>query len=166
MRAAPVVGTGGDDDEDGDDEEKEDKGEANGSGAEAAAASNALRAQLGRMMDRNDDAFRGKDLAALIRRKYGKSYDVQLIKKEFMGRQFLAMNVMWKFREQKSFPLTEEEYIWRLDGVADNLRYWGAVSTVRNTLERTKERPRIGKAVSIFIDLDESGGRAREWINR
>lgn len=161
-----MAGAGRDKESDGDDEDKEEKGQADGGSAEAAAASDALRAQLGRMMDRNDDAFRGKDLAALIRQKYGKSYDVQLIKKEFMGRQFLAMNVMWKFQEQKSFPLTEEEYIWHLDSVADNLRYWGAVSTIRNTLERTKERPRIGKAVSIFIDLDESGGRAREWINR
>lgn len=126
-----------------------------------------FRKNLENIIGNDDDAtFGGKELAMLIRSKYGRSYDVQLIKKEFMGRQLLAMNVMWKYREQRSFPLTEEEYLLHLDGVANNLKCWGAVSYVRNSLAKTKERPRIGKAVSIFIDLDESGGRANEWIYR
>jgi len=83
---------------------------------------------------------------------------------EFMGRNLLALNVMWKYREQRSFPLSEEEYLLRLDEVANTLRCWGAVAHVRNTLEKLKERPRIGKAVSIFIDMDQTGGRANEWI--
>ncbi|KAL2233168.1 UNVERIFIED_CONTAM: hypothetical protein Sindi_1496800 [Sesamum indicum] len=66
--------------------------------------------------------------------------------------------------KRRSFPLTEEEYILRLDDVANTLKCWGAVSHVRSSLEKLKERPRIGKAVSIFIDMDESGGRANEWI--
>ncbi|XP_009616917.1 uncharacterized protein LOC107770239 [Nicotiana tabacum] len=123
-----------------------------------------LRNNLERIIGRDDSAFSGIDLAALIRNKYGRSYDVQLIKKEFMGKNLLALNVMWKYREQRSFPLTEEEYLLRLDDVANTLKCWGAVSHVRNSLEKLKERPRIGKAVSIFIDMDESGGRANEWI--
>ncbi|KAK9106375.1 hypothetical protein Syun_022386 [Stephania yunnanensis] len=119
---------------------------------------------LEKVIGTDDSTFSGIDLATLIRNKYGRSYDVQLIKKEFMGRNLLAMNVMWKYREQKSFPLTEEEYLLRLDGVANTLKCWGAVSHIRNSLAKLKERPRIGKAVSIFIDMDESGGRAREWI--
>eukprot|EP00850_Spirogloea_muscicola_P022310 SM000287S10632 [mRNA] locus=s287:30467:31473:- [translate_table: standard] len=115
---------------------------------------------------RADEGFGGADLAALIRGKYGKSYDVQLIKREFLGRQLLALNVMWKFQEQRSFPLTEEEYLLRLDDVAAMLRLWGAVSQIRDQLQSTKERPRIGKAVSIFIDLDEGSGRSAEWIQR
>lgn len=132
-------------------------------------SSEAFRQQMERMVNSNnsdDVSFRGIDLATILRKKYGRSYDVQFIKKEFMGRQLLAMNVMWKYREQRSFPLTEEEYLLHLDDIANNLRCWGAVGLVRNGLEKTKERPRIGKAVSIFIDLDETGGRAREWINR
>ncbi|XP_031740868.1 uncharacterized protein LOC101207332 isoform X2 [Cucumis sativus] len=78
-----------------------------------------LRENLERSVGTDDSRFSGIDLATLIRNKYGKSYDVQLIKKEFMGRNLLALNVMWKYREQ---------------------------------------------AVSIFIDMDESGGRANEWI--
>lgn len=123
-----------------------------------------FRDNLERIIGVDDSKFSGADLAALIRNKYGRSYDVQLIKKEFMGRNLLAMNVMWKYREQRSFPLTEEEYILRLDDVANNLKCWGAVSHIRNSLAKLKERPRIGKAVSIFIDMDDSGARSNEWI--
>lgn len=128
------------------------------------AGSDSYRDNLERIIGVDDSKFNGADLAALIRKKYGRSYDVQLIKKEFMGRNLLAMNVMWKYREQRSFPLTEEEYILRLDDVANNLRCWGAVSHIRNSLAKLKERPRIGKAVSIFIDMDDSGARSNEWI--
>ncbi|KAF2302928.1 hypothetical protein GH714_011138 [Hevea brasiliensis] len=123
-----------------------------------------LRKNLERIVGTDDSAFSGIDLATLIRDKYGRSYDVQLIKKEFMGRNLLALNVMWRYMEQRSFPLTEEEYLLRLDDVANTLKCWGAVSHIRNSLAKLKERPRIGKAVSIFIDMDESGGRANEWI--
>ncbi|KAK4760360.1 hypothetical protein SAY87_005253 [Trapa incisa] len=123
-----------------------------------------LRENLERIVGSDDSTFSGIDLATLIRNKYGRSYDIQLIKKEFMGRNLLALNVMWKYLEQRSFPLTEEEYILRLDDVANTLKCWGAVSHIRNSLAKLKERPRIGKAVSIFIDMDESGGRANEWI--
>ena len=40
-----------------------------------------LRENLERMAGTDDSAFSGIDLATLIRNKYGRSYDVQLIKK-------------------------------------------------------------------------------------
>ncbi|KAL1324391.1 hypothetical protein HN51_034554 [Arachis hypogaea] len=137
---------------------KSQKGETGGVNSEM------LRESLEKIVGTDDSTFSGFDLATLIRKKYGRSYDVQLIKKEFMGRNLLALNVMWKYMEQRSFPLTEEEYILRLDDVANTLKCWGAVSHIRNSLQNSKERPRIGKAVSIFIDMDESGARSNEWI--
>lgn len=128
------------------------------------ASSDPFRENLERIIGEDDSKFSGADLAALIRNKYGRSYDVQLIKKEFMGRNLLALNVMWKYKEQRSFPLTEEEYILRLDDVANTLKCWGAVSHIRSSLAKSKERPRIGKAVSIFIGMDDSGSRSNEWI--
>ncbi|KAK4597184.1 hypothetical protein RGQ29_014958 [Quercus rubra] len=147
-----------DDPQDGNNEKESPKGDTGG------LNSDMLRENLERMAGTDDSAFSGIDLATLIRNKYGRSYDVQLIKKEFMGKNLLALNVMWKYMEQRSFPLTEEEYLLRLDDVANTLKCWGAVSHIRNSLTKSKERPRIGKAVSIFIDMDESGGRANEWI--
>ncbi|XP_017971145.1 PREDICTED: uncharacterized protein LOC18609903 [Theobroma cacao] len=164
-RCGPIFSSAVDDDgvdpddaEDGNDKKESSQGETGGINSEM------LRENLERIVGRDDSTFNGLDLATLIRNKYGRSYDVQLIKKEFMGRNLLALNVMWKYMEQRSFPLTEEEYLLRLDDVANTLKCWGAVSHIRNSLAKLKERPRIGKAVSIFIDMDESGGRANEWI--
>lgn len=152
--------------EDDNEDDNEDRDQESGDKNSNNMNENKFRKDLERIVGKDDSSFSGIELANLIRNKYGRSYDVTLIKKEFMGRNLLAMNVMWKYREQRSFPLTEEEYLLRLDDVANNLKCWGAVSHVRNTLAKSRERPRIGKAVSIFIDLDETGGRANEWIYR
>ncbi|XVE74617.1 hypothetical protein DITRI_Ditri12bG0031800 [Diplodiscus trichospermus] len=164
-RCGPIFSSALDDDGTDPDnaEDKNDEKESS-HGGNGGVNSEMLRENLERIVGADDSTFSGLDLATLIRNKYGRSYDVQLIKKEFMGRNLLALNVMWKYMEQRSFPLTEEEYLLRLDDVANTLKCWGAVSHIRNSLAKLKERPRIGKAVSIFIDMDESGGRANEWI--
>lgn len=38
---------------------------------------------------------------------------------------------MWKFLEQRSFPLNETEYMQQLDAVAEYLNDWGVTDTVR-----------------------------------
>ncbi|XP_044489569.1 uncharacterized protein LOC123213975 isoform X1 [Mangifera indica] len=164
-RCWPIFSSSIDDEKEPDDSEEDKTSEEELPEAKIDGVnSEALRANLEKIVGVDDSTFSGMDLATLIRNKYGRSYDVQLIKKEFMGKNLLALNVMWKYMEQRSFPLTEEEYILRLDDVANALKCWGAVSHIRNSLAKLKERPRIGKAVSIFIDMDESGGRANEWI--
>ncbi|XP_015870261.2 uncharacterized protein LOC107407458 [Ziziphus jujuba] len=163
-KCSPIFSSTLDGPMDSDDSEDETNAKDSSEGETEGTNSERLRENLERIVGRDDSSFSGIDLATLIRNRYGRSYDVQLIKKEFMGRNLLALNVMWKYREQKSFPLTEEEYLLRLDDVANTLKCWGAVSHIRNSLANIKERPRIGKAVSIFIDMDESGGRANEWI--
>ncbi|KAG5398218.1 hypothetical protein IGI04_020032 [Brassica rapa subsp. trilocularis] len=77
-----------------------------------------------------------------------------------LGSNLLPMHVMWKYREHKSFTLTEEEYILRLD-VANMLKCWGALSHICNNLAKSNEQPRIVKAVSIFIDMDSTGGASK-----
>jgi hypothetical protein len=65
-------------------------------------------------------------------------------------------------QEQQSFSYTEEEYMQRLDYVAAALVAWGVVRSVQSQLAATRERPRVGKAVSIMLDVPED--KAREWI--
>ncbi|RZB79280.1 hypothetical protein D0Y65_029543 [Glycine soja] len=81
-------------DSDDTDKKKPQNGEMGGVNSEM------LRESLEKIVGEDDSTFSGFDLATLIRNKYGRSYDVQLIKKEFMGRNLLAMNVMWKYMEQ------------------------------------------------------------------
>ncbi|MBR8829350.1 MAG: DUF3067 family protein [Gomphosphaeria aponina SAG 52.96 = DSM 107014] len=99
----------------------------------------------------------GQELQELLLQKWGRSYDIQL--RRTKGKIFVL--VMWKYLEQASFPLSEGEYFAHLEQVANYLNAWGSVPQVTAYLEKTRERPRLGKAVSIPLDL---GDRASEWI--
>jgi hypothetical protein len=99
----------------------------------------------------------GEDLRQLLLNKWGRSYDVQL--RRTQGKVFLQ--VMWKYLEQASFPLSEAEYLAHLHTVASYLHELGVVAKVQEFITQTRERPRLGKAVSIPLDLGE---RASEWL--
>jgi hypothetical protein len=99
----------------------------------------------------------GLELRQLLLDKWGCSYDIQL--RRIQGKIFVL--VMWKYLEQASFPRTEEEYLEHLNAVAGYLQAWGGVAQVQAFIQQTRDRPRLGKAVSIPLELGE---RASEWI--
>ncbi|MBW4539997.1 MAG: DUF3067 family protein [Myxacorys chilensis ATA2-1-KO14] len=99
----------------------------------------------------------GQDLRQLLINKWGFSYDIQV--RRAMGKLFVQ--VMWRYQEQRSFPLTESEYLEHLDQVTSYLAAWNAIAQVQTFIETTREKPRLGKAVNIPIDL---GDRASEWL--
>ncbi|MDX2243289.1 MAG: DUF3067 family protein [Leptolyngbyaceae cyanobacterium bins.302] len=99
----------------------------------------------------------GQALHQLLLGKWGRSYDIQV--RRVQGKIFVL--VMWKYLEQVSFPMTEAEYLEHLDTVCSYLQEWGVGTQVQAFIEQTKERPRLGKAVSIPLEL---GDRASEWI--
>lgn len=99
----------------------------------------------------------GKELHQLLLDKWGRSYDVQL--RRTQGKIFLQ--VMWKYLEQASFPLSEADYQAHLDDIANYLSGLGCETHVKKSITETRERPRLGKAVSIPLDLGE---RAAEWF--
>ncbi len=99
----------------------------------------------------------GPELHQLLLDKWGYSYDVQLRRR---GDRVL-LQVMWRYLEQASFPLSPGEYRDRLEAVATYLNGWGEDDRVRDYIRETCDRPRLGKAVTIVLDL---GGRASEWF--
>lgn len=99
----------------------------------------------------------GQELQQLIVNKWGCSFDVQL--RRFRDKIFLQ--VMWRYLEQASFPLSETEYLEHLNAIASYLQAWGSTAQVEEYITQTKERPRLGKAVNIPLDLGE---RTSEWI--
>jgi Domain of unknown function (DUF3067) len=99
----------------------------------------------------------GPDLRELITTKWDYSYDVQIKKTPSK----IFVQIMWKYLEQASFPLSEADYLAHLDTVAGYLVAMGGVGQVQKFIETTTERPRLGKAVSIPLDL---GDRTSEWI--
>ncbi|MEM6836123.1 MAG: DUF3067 family protein [Cyanobacteria bacterium P01_C01_bin.120] len=99
----------------------------------------------------------GSELHQLIAAKWGYSFDVQF--RRLQGQIFLQ--IMWRYLEQVSFPLSEDEYLAHLDDVAGYLVSWGQADYIRRMIAETRERPRLGKAVSIPLDL---GNRSAEWL--
>jgi hypothetical protein len=99
----------------------------------------------------------GEELHQLLVNKWGLSYDVQL--RKVQGKVFFQ--VMWKYLEQASFPLSEDDYMAHLDEIAGYLTAWGGWQQIAQQIEHTSEKPRLGKAVSFPLDL---GDRASEWM--
>lgn len=99
----------------------------------------------------------GEDLHQLLQAKWGRSYDIRL--RRTQGKIFVQ--VMWRYLEQVSFPMTETEYFEHLEAVAIYIQGWGAVQQVQEYIQQTRQKPRLGKAVSIPLEL---GGRASEWM--
>lgn len=99
----------------------------------------------------------GQDLHQLLLHKWGRSYDIQLRKVQ----DKVYVQVMWRYLEQASFPKTELEYLEHLETIASYINGWSSEVQVQTWIEQTRDRPRLGKAVNIPIDLGE---RASEWI--
>jgi hypothetical protein len=99
----------------------------------------------------------GRDLQGILLDKWGYSYDLQL--RRTQGKIWLQ--VMWRYLEQASFPLSEAEYLLHLDQIALYLNEWGQAEYVKVWISETRERPRLGKAVGIPLSLGE---RALEWL--
>jgi hypothetical protein len=100
----------------------------------------------------------GEELRQILRDKWGYSYDVQLRR---IGADRVQLQVMWRYQEQASFPLTELDYLQHLQKVATYLMEWGLVAEFRQFINQCKSRPRLGKPVVMFLDL---GDRAVEWL--
>ncbi len=98
-----------------------------------------------------------QDLHSLLIEKWGYSYDVQLCRRP----RKVFFQVMWRYLEQASFPMSEADYFAHLEEIVAYLNAWGATDQIQTFITKTTERPRLGKAVSLSIDL---GSRASEWL--
>ena len=73
---------------------------------------------------------------------------------------------MWRFLEQQSFPMSEEQYQQQLDAVAELCSEWGMSDVVRNGIQSASQKgPHMSqgggaRAVSIPLGagLDMMGG--------
>jgi hypothetical protein len=91
----------------------------------------------------------GAELLALLRQRWQVSYDLQLVQRR--GRLYLQ--VMWAYLEQQSFPLSPEAYGARLEEVAGMLNGMGVAGQVRHWLATTSDKPRLGRAMGLALDL-------------
>jgi hypothetical protein len=87
----------------------------------------------------------------LLRERWQASYDMQLV----VRRKRMYLQVMWAYLEQQSFPLNEEEYRTHLAQVVDVVNRLGQAGAVRMWLNDTRDRPRLGKALSLQLQGED-----------
>ncbi|MDM7953173.1 MAG: DUF3067 family protein [Cyanobium sp. CZS 25K] len=104
------------------------------------------------------EPLRREEVLELLRTRWQASYDLQLVQRR--GRLYLHM--MWGYLEQQSFPLTPEAYADHLEELVGSLNGLGVASQVRHWLQTTSDRPRLGKALSLPLELP--AGRASEFL--
>jgi Domain of unknown function (DUF3067) len=91
----------------------------------------------------------GSELRQLIEEKWDRPYDIQVAVRG--DRRFFQ--VMWAYLGQASFAFTEEQYDQRLERIAYFLDEWAVSDQVRAFIAKTKEKPRVGKAVSLPLNF-------------
>lgn len=64
----------------------------------------------------------GQVLRDLVFAKYGKQYDLSIVRRQIAGVTIVALNVMWTHLDQRSFPMSEPEFMDKLDTIAEYLR--------------------------------------------
>ncbi len=64
----------------------------------------------------------GQVLRDLVYAKYGKTYDLSIVRRQQFGINIIALTVMWTHLDQRSFPMSEPEFMDKLDTIAEYLR--------------------------------------------
>ena len=106
----------------------------------------------------SDAPLSSAEILQILRQRWQASYDLQLI----VRRGRLYLQVMWGYLEQQSFPMTAEQYEAQLEELVATLNGLGVAGQVRGWLLTTTDKPRLGKAMNLALDLPE--GRASEFL--
>ena len=94
------------------------------------------------------------EVVGCLRRRWGVTYDLKLLIKK--DRIYLQM--MWGFLEQQSFPLDEESFREHLSRTLEIINRGGHSDFVRNWLENVQAKPRLGKAITLLLPIDQRMG--------
>tara|TARA_Y100000589_G_scaffold47019_1_gene39452 strand:+ start:714 stop:1031 length:318 start_codon:yes stop_codon:yes gene_type:complete len=89
--------------------------------------------------------------------RWGRKYDFKLFKRA----NFLYFQMMWKYLEQESFPMSETEYKESIAAKIEVLNRGGYSDEVRKWLQTVKLKPRLGRAVSLQLEINE---KMREFL--
>jgi hypothetical protein len=88
-----------------------------------------------------------EEVIACLQQRWQASYDLQLVVRQ--GRLYLQ--VMWAYLEQQSFPMDETAYRHHLAEVLEVVNRLAQADVVRQWLASTRDRPRLGKALSLQL---------------
>ena len=91
------------------------------------------------------------EVLGCLRRRWGVTYDLKLLIK----RDRIYLQMMWGFLEQQSFPLDEDTFREKLNRTLEIINRGGQSDFVRNWLENVQAKPRLGKAITLALPMDQ-----------
>jgi hypothetical protein len=127
-------------------------------GGQAATCCCAFARSASPVTEPPDAPLAPDEVLRILRQRWQASYDLQLISRR--GRLYLQ--VMWGHLEQQSFPLDAATYASRLEELVATLNGLGVAEQVRRWLSTTPDKPRLGRAMSLPLELP--AGRASEFL--
>ena len=89
--------------------------------------------------------------------RWGRKYDFRLFKRG----KYLYFQMMWGFLGQESFPLNEVQYKKSIADKIEILNRCGYSDQVRDWLKQVNAKPRLGRAVSLQLNINE---KMREFL--
>ena len=97
------------------------------------------------------------EVVRCLRRRWGVTYDLKLLIK----RDRIYLQMMWGFLEQQSFPLDEETFRENLNRTLEIINRAGQSDFVRHWLENIQAKPRLGRAITLLLPMDQ---RMNEFV--
>ena len=107
--------------------------------------------------DSSSSPLKVEEVMGCLRRRWGVTYDLKLLIKS--DRIYLQM--MWGFLEQQSFPMDEETFREHLNRTLEIINRVGQAALVRTWLQTVQGKPRLGKAISLPLTIDQ---RMEEFV--
>ena len=92
-----------------------------------------------------------EEVIRYIRNRWGVTYELRLLIK---GKS-LYLHLMWGYLEQQSFPMKEESFRAHLNRILEIINRGGQSALVRNWLENVQAKPRLGKAITLSLPMDQ-----------
>ena len=91
------------------------------------------------------------EVVVCLRKRWGVTYDLKLLIK----RDRIYLQMMWGFLEQQSFPIDEETFKENLNRTLEIINRGGQSDFVRNWLENVQAKPRLGRAITLPLPMDQ-----------
>ena len=103
-----------------------------------------------------------EEVISCLRQRWRATYDLQLV----VRRDRLYLQVMWAYLEQQSFPMDESTYREHIADVLDVVNRLGLAAEVRDWLATTRDKPRLGKALSLHLNArgDAADSLLKEFL--
>ena len=105
----------------------------------------------------SSDPLSVEEVIACLRRRWGVTYHLRLLRRN--NRIYIQM--MWRYLEQKSFPLDEASYNADLNNTLEIVNRVGQAQLFRHWLNNIDGKPRLGNALTLPLRPDQ---RLEEFV--